>query len=247
MNKFLLAALLLVSFSNIARAEIVVINGNSWDYEVGGNIRDDSSVLSQVDLKTDLNIKDDSEAFLVAYIEHPVPLLPNIRLGTTSLTLKGSGDASKSFTFNGTPYTGTVDIATNLNLDHTEIGFYWNILDNVVGLDLGINAKFFDGGITITSAEGNISDVFDETVPMLYAGIQVAMPYGLQLSGDLSYISFDGSSFTDTLIKLSYTTDFNLGLDVGYRSFVLDYEDTTANEYVDIDISGIFVGAHLAF
>jgi len=231
----------------IAAAELVIINGNSWDYGISGNIRDDSSVVSQVDLKTDLNLKDDKEGFVVAYIEHPVPALPNIRLGTTSLTLAGSGDASKSFTYNGTTYTGTVDVATNLVLDHTEIGFYWNILDNIVGLDLGLNAKLFDGGITITSTEGNVSDVFDETVPMLYGALQFELPYGLRLSGDFSYIAYDGSSFTDTLIKLSYTSDFALGVDIGYRSFVIDYEDTTANEYVDLDVSGAFIGVHLAF
>lgn len=243
--KTLLISLLFLP--SIASADLVIINGNSWDYEVSGTIRDDSAVLSEVNLKTDLNLKDDKENFVVAYIEHPIPVLPNIRLGSTSLTLKGSGDASKSFTYNGTTYTGTVDVATTLNLDHTEIALYWNILDNVVGFDLGLNAKFFDGGITITSTEGNVSDVFDETIPMLYAGLQAELPYGLQLSGDISYISYDGSSFTDTIVKLSYTTDFALGVDVGYRSFVIDYEDTTANEYVDIDISGVFIGLHLAF
>lgn len=243
--KTLLIPLLLLP--GIASAELVIINGNSWDYAIEGKIRDDGSVLSEVDLKTDLNLKDDKETFVVAYIEHPVPVLPNIRLGSTSLTLNGSGDASKSFTYNGKTYTGTADVTTNLNLDHTEIALYWRVLDNVVGFDLGLNAKFFDGGIEITSIEGNVSDTFDETIPMLYAGLQFEMPYGFRLTGDMSYISYDGSSFTDTLVKLSYTTDFALGVDVGYRSFVIDYEDTTANEYVDIDISGLFVGLHLAF
>ena len=237
----------LLFLPSIASAELVIINGNSWDYAIEGKIQDDSSVLSEVDLKTDLNLKDDKESFFVAYIEHPIPILPNIRLGSTSLTLKGSGDASKSFTYNGTTYTGTADVTTNLNLDHTEIALYWRVLDNVVGFDLGLNAKFFDGGIEITSSEGNVSDTFDETIPMLYAGLQFELPYGLRLTGDMSYISYDGSSFTDTLVKLSYTSDFALGVDVGYRSFVIDYEDTTANEYVDIDISGPFVGLHLAF
>lgn len=237
----------LLFLPSIASAELIIINGNSWDYSIEGKIRDDGSVLSEVDLKTDLNLKDDKESFFVAYIEHPIPVLPNIRLGSTSLTINGSGDASKSFTYNGKTYTGTADVTTNLNLDHTEIALYWRVLDNVVGFDLGLNAKFFDGGIAITSTEGNVSDTFDETIPMLYAGLQFEMPYGFRLTGDMSYISYDGSSFTDTLVKLSYTTDFALGVDVGYRSFVIDYEDTTANEYVDIDISGPFVGLHLAF
>jgi len=243
--KLLLISLLFIP--SIASAELVIINGNSWDYGISGNIRDSATVGFSVDLKNDLHLKDDKDTFLVAYIEHPIPVLPNIRLGSTSLSFDGSGSASKDFTYNGVSYTSSVNVATKLNLDHTEIALYWNILDNVIGLDLGLNAKFFDGAIKLTSSAGNVNEVFNETVPMLYAGLQAELPYGLRLSGDMSWISFDGSSFTDTIVKLSYTTDFNLGVDLGYRSFVIDYEDTAANEYVDIDISGVFLGVHLAF
>lgn len=243
--KTLLIALLFLP--SIASAELVIINGNSWDFEIDGKIRDSATVGFEVDLKTDLNLKDDKDTFIVAYIEHPVPLIPNIRLGTTSLTFAGTGTSSKNFTYNGTSYTVSDTVTTKLNLDHTEIGLYWNILDNIVGVDLGLNAKFFDGAIKLTSSAGNVNEVFDETVPMLYVGAQAELPYGLRLSGDISYISFDGSSFTDTIFKLSYTSDFNLGVDLGYRSIVIDYEDTTANEFVDIDISGVFIGVHLAF
>ena len=245
LNLSILFSLLFIP--GIAAAEIVIINGNSWDYEISGDIRDDSSVLSQIDLKNDLNLKDNDDTFLVAYIEHPIPLIPNLRIGTTSLTFNGSGTATKSFTYNGTVYTVSDNINSQLVLDHTEVALYWSILDNIVGFDLGLNAKFFDGKVNLTSAAGNVNEVFNETVPLLYAALQFELPYGLKLSGDMSYISFDGSSFTDSVIKLSYTSDYNLGVDIGYRSIVIDYEDTTANEFVDIDISGTFIGVHLAF
>ena len=241
----LLTALLLIP--NLANAELVIINGNSWDKEISGQIRDDSSVVSEIDLKNDLHLKDDSESFFLAYIEHPVPVLPNIRLGSTSLNFDGSGVATKSYTYNGVSYTTSDTVTTKLILDHTEIALYWNILDNVVGFDLGLNVKFFDGSVKLTSSAGNVNEVFDETIPMLYGGLQVELPYGLQLAGDISYVSYDGSSFTDTLVRLRYTSDFHLGAEIGYRSIVIDYQDTAANEYVDIDISGPYVGVHFAF
>lgn len=244
--KTLLISLLFLP--SIASADLVILNGNSWDYEVSGKIQDDGSVINEIDLDTDLFLQDDTESFFLAYIEHPIPVLPNIRLGSTSLNLKGSGTASKTFTFNGTSISGAVTSTTTLILDHTEIALYWNVLDNMVGFDIGINAKFFDGSVRIEATGGNTAnETFDETIPLLYAGLQFELSNGFQLAGDISYISYDGSSITDTLVRLRWTSDFNLGAEIGYRSFVIDYEDTTANEYVDIDISGPYAGLHLAF
>jgi len=244
-NLSLLLSIILIP--STALAELVIIGGNSWDYEVSGKIRDSGTVTDEINLKNDLHLKDDSEGFLLAYIEHPVPLLPNIRLGSTSLDLSGSGLTTIAVNYNGTTLSANVNTTTKLDLSHTEVGLYWNILDNAVGLDLGLNVKFFDGTVSITDGTTTASDIFDETIPLLYAGLQFELPYGLQLAGDLSYISFDGSSVTDTLIRLRYTSDYALGVEVGYRSFVIDYEDTSANEYADVDISGTYIGVHLAF
>ncbi len=241
----LLTALFIIP--GLANAELVIINGSSWDYEITGKIRDDSSVVNEIDLKTDLFLQDKKQTFVLAYIEHPVPVLPNIRIGSTSLSTTGAGTATKNFTYNGQPFTTSAPVTSTLNLDHTEVALYWNILDNVVGFDLGLNVKFFDGRVQLDTTGVSVNEAFDETVPMLYAGLQVELPYGLQLAGDISYLSFDGSSFTDTLVRLRWTSEFLLGVELGYRSFVIDYEDTTANEYVDIDISGPYLGVHLAF
>jgi len=238
----------LLAIPHLASAELIIINGNSWDKEVSGKIRDNATLSQEVDLKSDLFLQDKKESFVVAYIEHPVPVLPNIRLGSTSMNHAGSGTLTRSFTYNNQTFTLSEAINTRLNLDHTEVALYWNILDNVVGFDLGLNAKFFDGSVYMNVAGGNtVNEAFDETVPMLYGGLQIELPYGFQIAGDVSYISFDGSSFTDTLIRLRWTSDFHLGVEVGHRSFVIDYEDTDANEYVDIDISGPYAGVHLAF
>ncbi len=237
----LLTALLLIP--NLASAELVIINGSSWDKEISGTIRDSSTLTDEINLQSDLNLNDKKETFFLAYIEHPVPLLPNIRLGSTALNSTGTGTISQ--TYNGVSFSTTV--TSRLNLDHTEVGLYWNILDNVVGFDLGLNVKFFDGSVYLSDGTNTVNEAFDETVPMLYAGLQVELPYGLQIAGDISYLSFDGSSFTDTLIRLRWTSDYLLGVELGYRSFVIDYQDTAANEYINIDISGPYLGVHLAF
>lgn len=240
-------AIVLASISQLASAELVIINGNSWDKEISGTIRDSATLSNEINLKTDLALQDKKESFFLAYIEHPVPVLPNIRLGSTSFNSTGSNTVSKSVTYNNQTINFAANVTSRLNLDHTEIGVYWNILDNVVGLDLGLNVKFFDGSVYLNDGTNTVNEAFDETVPMLYAGLQFELPAGLQIAGDISYLSFDGSSFTDTLVRLRWTSDFLLGVEVGYRSFVIDYEDTTANEYANIDISGPYAGVHLAF
>lgn len=238
----------LLSIPGFAAAELVIVNGSSWDYEITGKIRDDASVLNEIDLKNDLFLQDKKETYFLAYIEHPVPILPNVRIGSTAIGTTGSGTATKSFDYNGQTFSTSAPVSSELNLDHTEVALYWNILDNIVGLDLGLNVKFFDGRVKLdATGVTSVNEAFNETVPMLYAGLQIELPYGLQIAGDISYLSFDGSSFTDTLVRLRYTSDYLLGIELGYRSFVIDYQDTTANEYVNIDISGPFIGVNFVF
>lgn len=233
---------------SIASAELIIINGSAWDYEITGSARDNALADNEINLKTDLFLQDQTEGFFLAYIEHPVPIIPNVRLGSTSIKTTGSGTITRDFTYNGQDFSISDDITSELVLDHTEIALYYSVLDNMVGLDLGINVKFFDGRIKInTTGSGNVNEVFDDTIPLLYAALQVELPMSFHLSADLSYISFDGNTMTDLLLRLRYTTSFKLGIETGYRSLTFDLEDTTTNEYANVDVSGPFIGVNFAF
>ena len=248
MKKLLILLTLFVA--NAVHADVIGfrVSGGAFDYEVSGTVRDDPDPANTIDVKSVLGVEDDTDSMGYIYFEHPVPLLPNFRFGVTNLKMTGTGNTGSGFTFNGEFFPGGLDVATNLDLSHQEIALYYEILDNVVSIDLGLNVKLFDGDINLSALGASTTETFDETVPMLYLGAAVSLPLtGLSIEGDISVISYDDYDFTDYLVRLKYTTDFLLGIEVGYRSLVLDYEDTSANEYADIEVDGPYAAVSLNF
>jgi len=217
----------------------VRVSGGLWSYDVSGTVRDDAT--DNVDLKADLGTKDDDSFNGFIYIEHPVPILPNIRLGITDLKLAGNGNAS--FTWNGTTVTGNV--TSNIDLSHNDIGLYYEIWDTGFDFDLGLNLKLFDGTVNITDGVNTATSTFDETVPMLYASVGIPLIAGFKIGGDLNYISYDGDKFQDYFVNVRWVSDFMLGVEVGYRSFSIDYED--GNEFADVSIKGPYANLRLDF
>lgn len=244
MKKVLITLTLLVA--NMAHADIagLRISGGVFDYEVSGTLRDSANAADTVDLKSNLNIADDSDSMAYVYIEHPVPVLPNVRLGSTTVKLAGSGTVG-SIDFGGATISGNV--TSDIDLSHTEIGLYYEIVDIGIDLDIGLNFKVFDGRATLTGGGNTGTAEIDGVIPMLYAAVNIPLPGGFSLAGDISTLSVDDSSITDYLIRLRYETDFMLGIEAGLRSFSLDYEDTGAQTYSDIEISGPYLAVHLAF
>lgn len=242
MRKLLLLIGIIFVNPVFADAVGVRLSGGLFDYAVSGTIRDGTDEL---DVKNTLGWTDEQEAMAYLYIEHPIPVLPNIRFGTTSLKFAGTG--SGTFTYNGQPFTGTV--TSNLDLSHTEIALYYEVIDVGFDLDLGLNFKFFDGNVNIreTSGLASTSDTFKETVPMLYGAVTIPLVGGFKIAGDLSTISYDDKSMTDYFVRVRYETSFLLGVELGYRSLSIDYQDTGANEHAKIDAKGPYLALHLGF
>ena len=225
------------------------MSGGVFDYSVSGTVRDSADPANTIDVKSELGWQDSSEGMGYLYIRHPIPVLPNIRLGTTSLQLGGTGTLTQDYVYNGVTYTASETVNSSIDLSHTEIALYYNLLDTFMSVDLGLNFKIFDGKFEITgSTSGSTSTAFNQTVPMLYASVAVPIPgTGFKVAGDISTTSYNHSTMTDYLLRLRYDTDFFLGVEAGYRSLHIDYQDSGSNEYATLDLTGPYLMATLTF
>ncbi|TDY02963.1 TIGR04219 family outer membrane beta-barrel protein [Thiohalophilus thiocyanatoxydans] len=221
-----------------------------WDHTPGGHLRYQTSNSNHnADLQDDLNLEDDQEGYFYALVEHPVPLIPNVKLMRTGLTSNGSGTINSEFTYGGETYEANQDITSELQLDHTDVTLYWQLLDNVVSFDFGLTAKMIDAEATLRQTSGNektVTNSFDGVVPMGYLGIGATPWPGVELRLEGSALSVGDNSLTDYTAKVSYTTDFLLGVEAGYRSLELeldDLDDVDAN----MEFDGPFVGLYLDF
>ncbi|VAW90690.1 hypothetical protein MNBD_GAMMA21-1770 [hydrothermal vent metagenome] len=241
-------SLILLSVASLSNADAlgVRVSGGLWSYEASGDIRDSATATDTFNLKDDFGIKDTEEFQGFVYFEHPVPIIPNVRVGITSLKLTGNGNTVGTKLWNGTSILGDTNIISDIDLSHTEIGLYYEIIDTGFDLDLGVNVKLFDGTVSLSDgATVNASSTFSETIPMLYGSIGIPLVAGFSIGGDISYINYNSDSFSDYFVNVRWVSSFLLGIEAGYRSFTIDYAD--GDQFADVKIEGPYVNARLVF
>ncbi|GMR01381.1 MAG: TIGR04219 family outer membrane beta-barrel protein [Gammaproteobacteria bacterium] len=195
-----------------------------------------------VDVKDNLFWGDETQGYLFATLEHPVPIIPNVRLVITKIDQSGSGNTS--FIFDGVPYTGNVN--NDFSIQTNDLIAYYEILDNVVSLDIGLTIRNLKVDYTITSATITTTDSMNETFPMLYALVGGSPIPDLIISGELSYIAYSGSTISDFTAKVAYTTNFFVGFEAGYRKQTYKFDDVSGTD-ANLDFDGVFAGAYIKF
>ncbi len=239
MKNFLysVSTLLLLSQPILADFIGVEIGGVQWNPTISGDVQYSGK---DIDLEKDLGYDDNIQSnYFWATLEHPVPFLPNAKIIHTSFNEEAI--QKTTVIFNDKTYSG--DIKSEITFDQTDFILYYEILDNWVNLDLGLNVKYLDGVVTIEDSE----KAFDEYIPMLYAKGKFEFPFsGVSAGFDFSYISLDKNSFMDIKGELSYESSIGLGVVLGYRVESLNIDDI--NDFSsDIDIEGAYAGLFYHF
>lgn len=238
MRNILTSSLLLaVLYSASASADFlgVYVGGGSWNHDPSGDFNTTQTGSTNIDMKSNLGLSDESEAYVWAAFEHPIPFLPNIRLEKTSL---GHTGTAGSVNFNGV----TVNGAATISLDSTDAILYYRLLDNWVNFDLGLNLRKIDGEFAIGSESVSVS----ESIPMLYMAAQFDLPFsGFSVGADYSLVSYSGSKYDDLRLRALYEMGV-VGFEVGLRTTTLEL-DNVDNINAKIDFDGIMLGMFLHF
>ncbi|HEY9119933.1 MAG TPA: TIGR04219 family outer membrane beta-barrel protein [Marinobacter sp.] len=225
----------------VVSADVLGVGANIsyWDSDLSGEAGKNNDF---VDVENELDLDSDTNANLSAYFEHPVPVLPNVRLNYTRIEQSGRGEISTQFDL----VSGEVD--SDLDLTQFDVTLYYEVLDNWVNLDLGLTARNLDGELTVqeTALGGEVTQTeVDAVVPMGYLAARFDLPLtGVSVGGEANLISFDGDSVYDYNAYGQYELSL-LQLRAGYRQISIDYEDS--EDRLDIDLGGPFVSAGLTF
>lgn len=224
MKKALLA---LCVGSAIASAATVAGFGVEADYyvpEAKGDFRyTENSVMSS----THFNGDNDTQYQVGLYLEHPIPMLPNLRADFTPETSFSGADSVAG--------TNTVKFS---QIDTT---LYYEVLDNIVDFDIGLTGKFIDGEVT-----GTVNQSFNVVIPMVYVAAGVKIPtLPVRFDADLKYVGYSGNSVSDMRIKAAWEVFAGLEAVAGYRyeSLKLDEDDI----YSTLKIQGPFIGVGYRF
>lgn len=236
----------MVLASPLAVADVIGIGANVsyWHSELSGTAAKGSD---QVDVEDDLDLSSDDNVNLTAMFEHPIPLIPNVRLNYTSIAQSGNGNIGTDG-FDDIPAGVPVD--SDLDIDQIDLTLYYEVLDNWVNLDGGLTIRRLDGELKIQD-RGNLSPQplskteVDAFIPMVYVSARFDLPFtGVSVGVEGNGISYSGDSVFDATAYAQYDMSL-LRLQAGYRQMNIDYED--GNDTLDVELGGPFISAGVDF
>jgi len=158
--------------------------------------------------------------FASATIEHPVPLLPNIKISLSEVD-------NSAYDYTKIDYTG-----------------YYEVLDNdLVSIDIGLGFSDFHNGHYLGQS-------FSEMLPHVYLDAEVSFPLSnITAYTDIHFLSVEGNGMTDAIVGLRYDFKLiaaDIGVKAGYRSQRFDVEDFDQLSF-DVETKGVFVGLQADF
>ena len=213
-------------------------------------------------IANDISIEKESKnPYVWAYIKHPLPILPNIRLEYSSLQTQGvaNGVFENFIAF---------DSNTELNLNEYDIIPYYNILDNTgwITFDLGIDIKVIDvdykadkvgftslpGETTITAFSSSYNDSSMLVIPLIYTRVRLEIPStDLALEADAKFVKYSSTTVYDARVKLDYTLSIlpvlEPAIEVGYRVQKYNIDEAELDGKANLEFSGIYIGAIVRF
>ena len=237
-----LFCLLAVAMPLTANADTLSISAGvgAWNAAPSGSFKKTTDPAN-VDVNDNLFWDTETQGYAFITLEHFVPIIPNARLMITNIDQSGSGNTN--FVFDGVTYSG--DVSNEFSIQAIDLLLYYEVLDNVVSLDLGLNIRKLNVDYTINNGT-TTTDSMDETIPMLYVLVGGSPLPDLIISGELSYVALSGSSISDFTAKVAYTTNFFVGFEAGYRKQQYEFDDVSETD-AKLDFDGVFAGAYLKF
>jgi outer membrane protein len=240
---------LLSCFSSQADTLLGLYAGaQAWNMETKGGFSDDGTNIN-------FNFADQTKSSFYVALEHPIPLIPNIKLQRTAMDTNGDVLVDSSFTFGGELFTANGTAVTDVKLTSTDAILYYELFDNdLISFDLGINAKYLDGELFVIDKDDPTNtgrEEFSGVVPMAYSRLAIGIPatgFGAYVEG--SFLSFDDQTLSDYQAALTYSLMDNLAIDLtfqlGYRAVKVDLKDLDGI-YSNLEFKGAFAGLEVHF
>lgn len=219
-----------------------------WKAQPGGTFSTTDGNDTSVDVQDDLDFESNRNNVFSLAVEHPVPMVPNVRVAAAGISDEQDSTLRDGVTYNGQPYSASTDVTSEYQLDYTEATLYYAPWEIVAKPKIGITARRLDMKFMIQNRDGTNRQSVEatQTLPMIHAGVRADLPLtGLYVRGEADAVSYAGNSLTDATAALGWRSDFNLGLELGYRRMNLTLDDVSDID-ADFNLGGPFLSLSLA-
>ena len=224
------------------------IGASRWAPGLNNNYRNSES--GSIDLVDDLDRENPSQSSMVLILEHPIKMLPNIKYRGYELDSSNRLTLDSNINVNGQTFISGNELTSTYDLSHNDVVLYYQLLDNRLNLDLGVDLKSFDGEVSLDGSTSTSVEV-DETIPLLYLSARYDLPnsgfyVGANINANIIDLGLSKSSAQDSTILLGYDSGSGLGVEGGYKSFSLDLDDVDILDD-DLQYDGVFLNGYFNF
>lgn len=244
MLKYLLCCITF-GLSSLAQADFIGIKASVDYWLYHGNVQaqplttplsnqqgSDSLIINpDLDSNHTYDLKHDAALQFSLAIEHPIPLIPNAKIRYVNLDsqIKNAGH-------------------DNVSLHDTDFILYYQILDNIVNLDLGIGATHLSGDISRSDTD-QIN--LNKTYPMIYLNTEAKLPFTrLTALAEVNYSHMNDAKIRDIRGEAKYELINNIivdvGAKVGYRMLKIDLDNQQNND-LNFEFKGPYIGLEAHF
>ena len=236
--------------STQVRADVVgfQIGADSWTPDYSGDIALDTSSSdgTVIDFEDDLGFDDETHSIVWIKLEHPIPVVPNIKLMSSDLDAKSSSTLTRDITYGDETFSASADIDTRFDMSNTDLTLYYELLDNWINLDAGLTIRQYDGQSTIKTSTTSATEDLDFAVPLLYLDARIDLPFsGFFIDSTLNSISVDDNSISDVSVALGYESNFGLGARLGIRTLDLEFDEDDVE--ADLEFDGTYLNVFYHF
>ncbi|SNZ10542.1 outer membrane protein [Persephonella hydrogeniphila] len=197
---------------------------------------------TEADIEDDLKIGDENSFFIRAKLEHPIPILPNLKLMYERMRFSGDGTVNKSYTFGDVVVNVNDRVQTKLDLDHYDFVLFYNLpfinFLQVIDAELGLNIRVIDFYAKVRDVTRNKEDSasFVVPIPMIHGSLEIKPVDLFSVLVEANGIAYQGHHYYDVAgelrIKPIQTAVADLFIGLGYKYEKLkidDIDDTSAD------------------
>ncbi len=233
-----------------AEAEFIGLDIGASHWAPGLNNNYINPESRSIDLVDDLDLDNPSQSSMMLILEHPIKALPNIKYRGHELGSSNRVTLDSNINFNGQTFSSGNKVTSTYDLSHNDLVLYYQLLNNRLNLDLGVDLKSFAGEVSLDGATRTSVEV-DETIPLLYLSARYDLPnsgfyVGANINANIIDLGLSESNAQDSTIMLGYDSGSGLGVEGGFKSFSLELDDVESlND--DLEYDGVFLNGYFNF
>ncbi len=247
MKKAVIAASLAALMSTGACADALglYVGGQYWANKATGEFGEPGNLQN-------FNFKDKEQGSFHVAFEHPLPIIPNVKIAYTKLDTDGTTKLTNDFEFGGITLPSGSEATTQFNVNYVDYTFYYEVFSNdVFAFDFGLTARDISADINVTASKQTGKMNGSQILPMLYVSTAVGLPFtGFKVFADGNFLTVGDHSVYDYEAGISYALIDNIAIDLdiqlGYRSVSMKLEDID-DLSTDLKFEGAFLGAVMHF